>query len=822
MLASTGLCPPELVILTADACAAQARLLGVTNLKASESRSHYQWGCSVCSQSCSVWDRGQLFWNRRNGTLAVGTSTHISVCYEKAPPAMPGGKRRKRFISATLSANTASCRADCSDFCKVERAVNHCKLCRCAMCPYCLSTESISENSTTGALEVIPSVVRPQSESPHRGVPFSAVAAAAAPSTAEAAEQRRLDEWANAGIEALQPLAPAIAAARPYALAVTSVFLPHLHRAAWGGTPYASTLFSRTLPLPLRAYYDGVQHPRDSGPNFPNITWVRLDAVQPWATAFARSHSLPTSPLQLAYRRRRLKCIVVASGASATGGDGAHSSTAASSATEARAPCKDVMTVFKVASLYDAAVRRLAPFLLWCDIDVFSTATLDARFWRWTRRWDIATIGSAPPHHPETGVLSVRTDSVAGQWLVRRAAAMYGAADRAGGGGGTGPANASADDRTRVVERRENGAGGRRLRTISAVRSNASVDDYDEDDDANAADHRTQPLPTIGRSLDAPAADDARAHDARAQPHHAAPRARIEWLLRFKPAGGANDIQVMGHLMHRWQRAGGGPAAVGWFAVGCRPWELLRSGAVSGAATGAAAAAATSLAITSMRLHMDTPVQPSLRWLVDSKPYEAKRWQLCPAADASEGGSGGSVSPFNLFEYLVHMKRGPTQTAAAAQTSTLRAAEQPRAAPPAHPTPHNKAAEGNNHGNDPALAESGTRTSPLTSPAQRAPLQWPTFTPAAVASRPSSDSVGAPAGRASEASAWAPALRPTWRHRVILAVVGLVAWAGILVFILVSGRARRVQAVAAGEQGSATSAGRTGTGCHILERGASG
>ena len=52
----------------------------------------------------------------------------------------------------------------------------------------------------------------------------------------------------------------------------------------------------------------------------------------------------------------------------------------------------------------------------------------------------------------------------------------------------------------------------------------------------------------------------------------------------------------------------------------------------------------------------DAPRPP--QWLLDSRPYEAKRWQLCP----DETSNQSDVSPFNLLEYLTHLKSrvGPT------------------------------------------------------------------------------------------------------------------------------------------------------------------
>ena len=154
MLAPLGSpCPAALVISTPAVCAAQARVLGVSSLKKTEARSHYQGGCSICSEACDVWDRGQLFWNRRNTSEeTLRNSKHRSVCFKKPSqptgktgksqptgkkPSQPAGKLKQRFASATLSAASAACYAECGAFCRSERAINHCKLCRCAACAFC-------------------------------------------------------------------------------------------------------------------------------------------------------------------------------------------------------------------------------------------------------------------------------------------------------------------------------------------------------------------------------------------------------------------------------------------------------------------------------------------------------------------------------------------------------------------------------------------------------------------------------------------------------------------------------------------------------------
>ena len=83
--------------------------------------------------------------------------------------------------------------------------------------------------------------------------------------------------------------------------------------------------------------------------------------------------------------------------------------------------------------------------------------------------------------------------------------------------------------------------------------------------------------------------------------------------------GGVNDVQIFGLLMSRM-------SAVGWFAVGCR-------GTNGGKGEG------------------DLPTDTA-GWQADAATYDAHDYQYCP----SEATSNPSVSPFNLLEYITHLK----------------------------------------------------------------------------------------------------------------------------------------------------------------------
>ena len=89
---------------------------------------------------------------------------------------------------------------------------------------------------------------------------------------------------------------------------------------------YATTLFSRPRPLPLYAYYDGPGI--EAAPRLANLTWISLDEVAPWASAFVRRNSRFNSTVQKAYQARRFTCVVISDSAL----------------------CKDILTAYKVAA----------------------------------------------------------------------------------------------------------------------------------------------------------------------------------------------------------------------------------------------------------------------------------------------------------------------------------------------------------------------------------------------------------------------------------------------------------------------------------------
>ena len=261
----------------------------------------------------------------------------------------------------------------CGSFCKSVKAANHCLLCKCRMCAFC--KPGGGGGVTSGG-----------------------------------------DAWRDVGLASLldslaaEPT-PAGAAPEQHALAVTSIYLPQLHVCQMRDGCTLS-LFARPLQLPLRAYYDGEGQPPAKTPG---VTWVSLDSAVSWAGQFVASNRGRDTPTQLAYRRKQLKCVVRDS-FNRTG------------------VCLDVMTMLKTASIFDALIgdprssaesRPLARYIVWLDFDTFFQRPLDARFWAWMGRYDVATIGAKPPHNPETGIIVLDATSPRALRLVRLVRAAY-------------------------------------------------------------------------------------------------------------------------------------------------------------------------------------------------------------------------------------------------------------------------------------------------------------------------------------------------------------------------------------------------------------
>ena len=159
-------------------------------------------------------------------------------------------------------------------------------------------------------------------------------------------------------------------------------------------------------------------------------------------------------------------------------------------------------------------------------------------------------------------------------------------------------------------------------------------------------------------------------------PETASSSERIEWVQpgsewvqqRFHSSGGANDIQVLGHLLDAMAQESEG-LRVGWFAVGCRPALVATPEAPASSYASSSPTVRRSwcelarasllgwLAVPACGWPASSPALPDLRWVEASGAYEPRKFHLCPA-----NASDQAISPFNLFEYLVHVKSqaGPT------------------------------------------------------------------------------------------------------------------------------------------------------------------
>ena len=98
-------------------------------------------------------------------------------------------------------------------------------------------------------------------------------------------------------------------------------------------------------------------------------------------------------------------------------------------------------------------------------------------------------------------------------------------------------------------------------------------------------------------------------------------------------AGGVNDIQIFGFLF------AAGSWSVGWFAVGCRD------------------------------KHRCSAPGSQCSWMRDSLPYKARSYQFCP----SDAATLSNVSPFNVLEFITHLKNhsGPINHAATTGTGRV-------------------------------------------------------------------------------------------------------------------------------------------------------
>lgn len=185
------------------------------------------------------------------------------------------------------------------------------------------------------------------------------------------------------------------------ALAITSIHLPHLQLMLSDPIRAASCVLGHRVLQPLRVYFDG----NGVLPVIPNVTWVNLSIIAPWAAQYAVEQSDWISPVQRAYRAMELYCNV-AKDFFRTG------------------RCKDVYTIFKVAAIHHAVTTRAARWIIWLDVDAYMVRPLGRNFWMWMQRYDVATTFRWPSRPPDTGVLLIRADA-RGELLMKTVVSFY-------------------------------------------------------------------------------------------------------------------------------------------------------------------------------------------------------------------------------------------------------------------------------------------------------------------------------------------------------------------------------------------------------------
>lgn len=274
--------------------------------------------------------------------------------------------------------------------------------------------EQTANGRLAGQLKLLESELRAQREKLNRTVETERRAHQAHINRTVEYERRRArhQQMRKTGEAALS-----VKAMKTSAVAVTSIHLPHLNLMMTAQS--SNFLLSHPLPLQLYAYYDGNGRydGKASPPRLDAVTWIDLAEAQPWATRFAEEHMRHNSSVQRAYRNNHLKCVV--------GG-----------IMRVTGLCKDVLTVLKVAAIFDACVvRRVKRWIIWVDSDAYFFRAPDAMFWKFVTRFDAVTIfrrggrsgvdPEAHPKTPETGIMGFDAESPAVEKLLHDAIDAY-------------------------------------------------------------------------------------------------------------------------------------------------------------------------------------------------------------------------------------------------------------------------------------------------------------------------------------------------------------------------------------------------------------
>ena len=161
-------------------------------------------------------------------------------------------------------------------------------------------------------------------------------------------------------------------------------------------------ILNHPIPIPLDAYFDAFDG-EGTLPELPNVRYVNLTEVQPWAHNYIAANMSRGSTTQQAYSingsstgYRFKECWSTAPASVPM----KQWPTGPQKASSCRGPncrrtdgwCNDMILIFKVAAFYDAVTRTAARRLLWLDSDAFFQRAPDDVFTNWMDHYDVATI----------------------------------------------------------------------------------------------------------------------------------------------------------------------------------------------------------------------------------------------------------------------------------------------------------------------------------------------------------------------------------------------------------------------------------------------
>ena len=208
-------------------------------------------------------------------------------------------------------------------------------------------------------------------------------------------------------------------------------------------------ILNHPIPIPLDAYFDAFDG-EGTLPDLPNVRYVNLTEVQPWAHNYIAANMSRGSTTQQAYSingsstgYRFKECWSTAPASVPM----KQWPTGPQKASSCRGPncrrtdgwCNDMILIFKVAAFYDAVTRTAARRLLWLDSDAFFQRAPDDAFTSWMDHYDVATIFRFWPQYcpkdrehpwlsgcnPETGVVAFSVTPATRQLVEDMRSAYY-------------------------------------------------------------------------------------------------------------------------------------------------------------------------------------------------------------------------------------------------------------------------------------------------------------------------------------------------------------------------------------------------------------